>query len=213
MNQIFDDLYVTCHNNLENNAYVLLKDQHCIIIDPSDYGLELTQFINSNKFKVDGIILTHGHYDHMADANMMSEMFKCKVYCYGLDQEVVKKYHCAELILNRPIKVSDDRYEYYQNLELEIGEFHLQIVPTPGHTIGSVCIKYHQYWFTGDTLFIIDIGRSDMPTGNTQEILSSIEKLTKLIKDDEYILCGHGAKYLPFSEVKKLNIYVQHFLR
>lgn len=212
MNQIFSDLYVISNNNMENNAYVLIKNHHCVIVDPSNYGLSLTQFINQKKLVVDGIILTHGHYDHLADAGMLGGMFNTKVYCYFKDQVVVRKYNYAQEIFGKDITIDDSRYVYYQELALKVGAFKFEVVPTPGHTIGSVCLKYGKYWFTGDTLFIVDIGRSDMATGNMQQILSSIEKLTHIIKDDEYILCGHGTKYLPFSDVKKVNIYVQHFL-
>ena len=94
------DLVVFNGNQMDNNAYMLIDNQHCIVIDPSSYAQNIKDYIIKHKLKIDGILITHGHYDHIETINDLIKDFKVKVYCHQHDEDVVNKYNCADMMSN-----------------------------------------------------------------------------------------------------------------
>ena len=94
------DLVVFNGNKMNNNAYMLINNKHCVIIDPSSYAQEIKDYVNKYELTIDGILLTHGHYDHIETINDLIKEFKAKVYCHQYDEVVVNKHNCIELITN-----------------------------------------------------------------------------------------------------------------
>ncbi len=215
MLKIFDDLYLQNSNSFENNSYLLLKNDHCLIIDPSNYDLEISKFVKANNYKVDGIILTHGHYDHLCCSYFLACLFNCKIYIDETEKIVLQKYNCSQLFQQKHIDFLKDenKYIFKNNSIWKIKNFDLKIINTSGHTIGSICIKYENYWFTGDTLFFDSIGRDDLPTGNRLSLMNSIELLTHTIDDNDIVLPGHGPTNKLFKEIKKVNPFIKHFYK
>lgn len=94
--------------------------------------------------------------------------------------------------------------KYFDDLDLSIGSFKFKIIPTPGHTIGGICIQYNKYLFTGDTLFSDSVGRMDLPTGNPRQLLLSLKTLKEL--DQNLIaMCGHSKTNLTLSKISEIN--------
>lgn len=153
------NLIVFNDNINDNNAYMLIEHGHCIVIDPSSYGQIIENYINEHKLIFDGILLTHGHFDHIESANELMTKFKVSAYCHKLDEIVVNKYNCADMMSSPNFKPLSDSYIYFNQNELKIKNFKLEVLFTPGHTAGSVCYRYQRYFFTGDTIFYDSIGR------------------------------------------------------
>lgn len=89
----------------------------------------------------------------------------------------------------------------------KIGSFDLEVIYTPGHSIGSVVYLYEDIMFSGDTLFMGSIGRTDMVTGSFSQIQESLQKL-KTLKKNYYVLPGHGPQST-LDEEKKWNDYLR----
>ena len=203
---------IVFNNNInDNNAYMLIERGHCIVIDPSSYGQTIENYINEHKLIFDGILLTHGHFDHIESANELMTKFKVNAYCHKSDEIVVNKYNCAEMMSNPNFKPLSDSYIYFNQKELKIKNFKLEVLFTPGHTAGSVCYHYQHYFFTGDTIFYDSVGRWDLPTGNQKQLFDSIKKFMNVVKHDDLILPGHCQHYETYNNVEKANLYIIHF--
>lgn len=169
----------------DENSYVLHDRGHVLFIDPGRKAKMIAACV-SDKEKVDGIILTHGHYDHTQAADDLADLYDCEVYMCHRD-----------LILTDPKSMQGyggaPVYHEITDLkeEMQIGSFRLHVIFTPGHTEGSVCVRCGSLLFTGDTLFAGDIGRTDLYGGDEKEMAASLKKLAQLPHDLK-IYPGHG---------------------
>jgi glyoxylase-like metal-dependent hydrolase (beta-lactamase superfamily II) len=77
----------------------------------------------------------------------------------------MQKGHLAEMLNMKPF-IDEGVIQYFSDTTLQIGHFHFDVILTPGHTPGSICLQYQNYLFTGDTIFYDSIGRTDLPYGN-----------------------------------------------
>jgi len=200
--------------NRYSNCYLLGDDDHLIIIDPSVSSKDIISMIKKYYINVSdvSIFITHGHYDHFI---YLRELIKdlsinnitYKLYIHKLDQNKLNDVDesCARMFgityfesIVESIKVNDgDRFT--------VGDMNIKIIHTPGHTNGSVCIKVYDYLFTGDTLFLNGVGRTDLPTGYVISFYESIKKLMK-IEEDLALYPGHGDESKLQYE-KKYNYY------
>ena len=193
--------------------YVLLFGKEALVIDPccpwSETGLE--------DVSVKAVFCTHGHFDHIAEADDIYTRFKCPIYISGEDQNML-----PDPILNHgvdfglrvsvlsPSLVFPEKELDNNSLGLKDSEeFSLKIIPTPGHTSGSVCLLFtfgpsEKHLFTGDMLFMRSIGRTDLG-GSDYDMARSIE-LLKTMDDDIICYPGHGPETVLGSE-KRSNPY------
>lgn len=209
--EIVSNLYVFNGNNLGNNAYLLINKNHCIVVDPSSYATSIINYINDNNLILDAILLTHAHYDHISSLNDLIRHFNVKVYCYKNDEIVVNKYHCSKDIGNIDWKPIPNSFVYFDLNELKLDNFMFEVLYTPGHTSGSVCYRYNNLIFTGDTIFYNSIGRWDLPSADRQQLFDSVKKFTNWARQNDLILPGHDNVYRPYSEVECVNQYIVHF--
>lgn len=160
---------------LQTNCYVIEKDNECIIIDP---GAECQKIESSIDKELIGIIITHHHYDHVGELNYFREKYNVPVYSYSNLNEGNNK----------------------------IGGFIFEIIYTPGHTDDSISIYFRdeKILFSGDFVFFHTVGRTDLPTGDYNKMVKSIEKIKKY--DNINIYPGHG-KTTTLNEEIKHNIY------
>lgn len=169
------------------NCYVIGDEKNCFVIDPGTEQKDDLKRINDaiGKRKLNAIFLTHVHYDHIAGASF----FDVPVYLSKKDfpllnwqKELSKNSKGKSITLPKPIPYPKDR--------LELAGFIFDLIETPGHTPGGICIKYNDKLFTGDTLFSDAYGRTDVG-GNFQELKDSLEKLSQLPGHTK-IYPGHG---------------------
>lgn len=148
---------------LEENCYILINDDKCLVIDPGDDYFKIKKELGS--LNVEGVLITHEHFDHIG---ALDELLK------DYDVVVYSKDNLKEGITN-------------------ISDFIFEVIYTPGHTIDSVTyyFKKDKMMFTGDFLFKNNIGRCDLPTGDFDMMKKSLSKIKKY-KTDTVIYPGHG---------------------
>ena len=150
---------------LEENCYILVIDDKCLIVDPGDEANKIIDEIGS--LKVLGILITHHHFDHIGALNELKEKYKVDVYDFNSCEE--KEY--------------------------EIGQFKFSVIYNPGHTKDSISFyfKKDKVMFVGDFVFHLSVGRVDLEGGNFEEMEESIDKLKK-INENITLFPGHGSK-------------------
>ena len=159
---------------LETNCYILEKNNNILLIDPGDESDKIIDKINDKKLIA--ILITHNHCDHIGALNDILSKYKVDVYNKNNLEE--KEYN--------------------------IGEFKFKVIFNPGHTEDSISYLFDNNLFCGDFIFKDSIGRWDLPTGNYEKLLNSIEKIKKY--NDLIIYPGHGNK-TTLEKEKRNNYY------
>lgn len=169
------------------NTYIFKYQNKIIVIDP---GSDIDKIINSlNNEKIDYILLTHGHMDHIGSTKELIKLYNTKVYLSKLDEDYIK----GKIILDPYFDKNQYNFSYldYSLFDIE----GIKIINTPGHSKGSVSILIEEenILFTGDTLFKDSFGRYDFIGGSLKKLKDSINLLFKL-DENTIIYPGHGEK-------------------
>ena len=182
------------------NTYILLEEEtkEAVIIDPADNADELIQFLEDGGYSLDGVMLTHGHHDHIGALAGLREHYdpwKLRVYAAKPEQEVlmVKEYNMSpqfgEGYTTHANMMIDDRQVF------EVTSKHkCQCLYTPGHTLGSCCYYFAEegWLFAVDTLFAGSVGRTDLPTGDGEALMRSLNDVVMSLPDPVVVIPGHG---------------------
>ena len=174
----------------DNFSYIIydIDSKLGAIVDPSYDINESLQFLKDKNLELKYIINTHHHNDH---TNKNKDLKKL----YPNSKLIISKYDIDKINLKADIKIEDD------NL-LKLGNFNISFISTPGHTKGGICILLENYAiFTGDTLFIGNCGRADLPGGDIDELFKSLQKIKKL-SNELIVYPGHDYGKKPYDILK-----------
>lgn len=187
---------------VQTNCYIVINDEtkECFIIDPGASAKQLVEKIKEDNLTPVAILLTHGHFDHVAAAEDLAKEFDIKIYVHEAEESTLKypdknvswMVGCEESY-RADIFLKDDEV-------ITLAGFEIKVLHTPGHTEGGCCyyVADEAVVFTGDTLFAQSVGRTDFPGGSMSQIVHSIrEKLMTLneagnIETDIMVYPGHN---------------------
>jgi glyoxylase-like metal-dependent hydrolase (beta-lactamase superfamily II) len=193
------------------NGYLLWDDASSLamVIDPDMTGEVLLNMIKRRELKLDTIVLTHGHFDHIASVNRLLELFPhAKLMVHRLDAPFLAD---PELNLSswqgREIRVRQEVQVLEDGDILSVGEETLRVLHTPGHTPGSICLYTPGVLFSGDTLFKLSVGRCDLPGGDMRKLLSSVREKLFTLPDETKVYPGHGPA-TTISDERVGNLYL-----
>lgn len=182
--------------------------KHGILIDPADRGERIYKTLEEKGFVIDLILLTHGHCDHIGGCEELKKFCDAKIGCYEKEWALCNDYYlnCSEYFDLMKAKIQPD-ISYRDGEVIEAAGLSCKLIPTPGHTSGS-CSYYFEdggMVFCGDTLFMMSVGRTDLPTSSTSELLRSINDKLFTLPDDTIVYPGHGEPTT--IEFEKMNNY------
>jgi glyoxylase-like metal-dependent hydrolase (beta-lactamase superfamily II) len=192
-----------------------------VIIDPAGEEDRLFKLIQAESIQIKYILNTHGHADHVSGNRRMkvllSETELIPVCMHEADDRFfanpeIRKISVKELGLPPPEPV-DIRLKH--NAILEVGTLNIRVIHTPGHTPGSVCFFVNGNLFTGDTLFVGAVGRTDLTGGSLDTLLESLEKRLITLPGETVIWPGHDYGDAPTSTIAREmeeNPYITDFL-
>lgn len=163
------------------NCYVLIQEGKSVIIDPG-FSPEIIEDMIAGTTPL-AILLTHGHLDHVNAVKALHQKYHLPIYMSKKEDAILKLTTSVPEGYHR-----DFEAEYFdlQEGDLQIENFSFEIIATPGHTEGSLCIRCENHLFTGDTLFRGTIGRTDIFSSDPKKMKESIQKIKKL--DPKYIV-------------------------
>jgi len=194
------------------NCFILgcEETRKAVVIDPGDEGEKILLSLAEDKLKVEHIINTHGHFDHVGANRMMKEATGADIFIHALDAPMLNSLSetAAGFGLNVQNSPPPDKTMEDGDV-ISFGSISLKVIHTPGHTLGGVSLYTDGSVFVGDTLFQGSIGRTDFPGGSYETLISSIREKLFVLGDDVRVFSGHGPEtsigaerqYNPFAGV------------
>ena len=199
---------------LQVNCYVLgcERTQQAIVVDPGDNGPAILETLNRHQLKLNCIIATHAHFDHVLAARAVSEATGAPFYLHPADRPVLAQMNKTTQAWmgydpGEPPTVDGD---VAAGETIQAGDISLEVRETPGHSPGGVSFVDHTHRrvFTGDALFANSIGRTDLPGGSMETLLSGIRAQILSLADDYAVLPGHGPRSTVGAE-RRNNPFLQ----
>lgn len=187
---------------IQTNCYLVYCDTASIgaIIDPGDISEALLERIQELKLKIKYIINTHAHIDHIEGNDWFRKAVRAPVLVHYNDWPLYENPHKNMSVMSpRVVSVPKADISLKGGEQLHLGKISFEVVHTPGHTGGSICLMGEGILFTGDTLFAGSIGRVDLPGGSHEVMMSTLKNKIIPLDDNLIVLPGHG----PSSTLKK----------
>jgi len=185
---------------LEVNTYVVPPSSgangDCLVIDPSDHCRDVVKYLQKEKLRPIAVLLTHGHFDHiMGIPEILDECKEAKIYIHDNDKDMLADSNRnGSVLMGADFSVNSGINPLTEGV-MRVGEFEFTVLHVPGHTQGGCAFVFGgETCFCGDTIFAGSVGRTDLPGGNTRQLIASIrEKILTL--PPQTVLCpGHGGR-------------------
>jgi len=197
----------------------LVQDEEtgeAILIDPAGNEEDLLAYLKEKGLKLRYIVNTHGHADHTCGNEKIRDATGAQVVMHEVDdtyyQRPESKIFARSMGFPTPgpadLRVQDGE-------ELTFGNLKMKIIHTPGHTLGACCILISGNLFTGDTLFVGAVGRTDLPGGSFKQLIASLQKLVKTLPPETIVWPGHDYGERPRSTLAKeteTNPYISEYM-
>ena len=172
----------------QTNTYILEIDNKIIVVDPACKVDKLLPYLNGKELLA--VLLTHGHFDHIKTCDDLYKMFKVPIYIHEADIEMTKDKGWGRVFGLQAVPTISVPLVKLKETKYKIGPFNFEVLFTPGHSKGSVCYLFDDCIFTGDTLFKLACGRSDLEGGDISELKSSLRML-KTLNPSLIVYPGH----------------------
>lgn len=183
---------------LSSNCYLVFNEDDLLIIDPGDDAEYIKDAINSIDIKPSAIITTHGHFDHVMAANELQLVYEIPFIIHKKDEFLVKRVASTASYFIGENEALDPKISAYIDTEIIFKDNKwFEVIETPGHTPGSVCLynKKNNIIFAGDLIFDGGgVGRTDYQYGDSELLMKSIKKILKL-PEDTIVYSGHGKEF------------------
>lgn len=179
-----------------SNCYIVGSNatKEAAIIDPGGSFDRIEKVLNELNLIPKIIILTHGHGDHIAAVNDFVQKYQTLVYVHKDEAEMLMdaNLNLSRYVTGKNISITPDVLLNDGDI-VNLGDLNFEIIHTPGHTKGGICIKIENIMFTGDTLFNKSIGRTDFEGGSFDEIINSITNKIFSYDENTVIYPGHNS--------------------
>lgn len=196
---------------ISTNCYLAINEEtkQAVVIDPAACPSYLMSHIKSEGLKVEAILLTHGHFDHIMGIDGFLSEFDVPVYVHEDDADAME-----DPVLNQSSTYTSGytfgKARYLRDRQtLELAGYTFQVIHTPGHTKGGCCyyVASEDVLFSGDTLFQNSVGRTDFVNSSTSDLVHSVREKLFLLPDNTIVYPGHMGE-TKIGHEKKYNPYV-----
>ena len=190
---------------LETNCYVVYDEasKACALVDPGAMPQTILDTLEKNELALQKIFLTHAHFDHTGALRALHEKFPdVPIYVNAQDTDETLNMSHGNLVYTDTFLDGD---------EISMPPLTFRVLATPGHTRGSSCLICGDTIFSGDTLFEGCCGRTDLPGGNTDQMMASLRRLAEL-PGDYHVLPGHCGD-TTLERERRTNYYMREAMR
>jgi len=203
------------------NGYVVgcERTKQAIYIDPGDEVEQLLAFIASEQLQVAYILLTHAHVDHVSGVAEAKRALGVPIFLHKDDLSLYKNAVSHGMMFGLTVEEPPPVDRYYEGEgPITFGDYEVRVVHTPGHCPGGVCLAISKkdeagppHLFVGDTLFAGSIGRTDLPGGDYDTLLTAITNKLFAFPDESIVYSGHGPE-TTIGHEKATNPFVLEYL-
>ena len=172
-----------------------------LVIDPADNTQEIIAVAKQNKLQINYIINTHGHVDHIGGNAEMQKLTGAKIIVHEDDAIMLTSTPAMMLKMFGAKQSPPADILVKDGMVISAGNIELKVIHTPGHSPGGICLYTPGYVFTGDTLFVEAVGRTDLPGGSWQIMYNSIQTKLFTLPDDTKVMPGHNYGRTPTSTI------------
>ncbi|RQD70671.1 MAG: MBL fold metallo-hydrolase [Tindallia sp. MSAO_Bac2] len=179
---------------MQVNTYLVADKEtgECIVIDPGGNAQAILNLVEEKNWQVKKIVLTHGHGDHIGALVQLKELTQVPVAIHHEDAHMIEDgQRNFTAMMGTAVEITADEL-LNDGDEIKLGESVIKIIHTPGHTQGGICLLADDMLFSGDTLFMQSIGRTDLEGGNLFQLLGSIKKKLLVLSETVRVFPGHG---------------------
>lgn len=199
---------------LEANCHIFWDpaSKKALAIDVGGDAHKVQAFLEDKQCSLEGILLTHGHADHIGGAEALKALTGAPIAIHELDVEMLldPQKNASAMLPGKHLSFEPDKL-LKDGDTWPLGDFIARIHHTPGHTRGGICIEIEDYLATGDTLFQGSIGRTDLFGGDMQVMRKTLEKIGTW-SNRLTVLPGHGPQ-TSLREEKRHNPYLSRFVK
>lgn len=180
---------------IQANCFILgdEKTQEAVVIDPGDEAQRILAGLQKQALKLKYIINTHGHFDHVGANKALKEKTGAPILIHRAEAPLLAQLSSSAAVWGMQV---DDSPPADQLLEdgdqISFGEITLEVIHTPGHSLGGISLYTPKDLFVGDTLFAGSIGRTDFPGGDYDQLISGVRTRLFVLGDDVRVFPGHG---------------------
>lgn len=194
-----------------SNCYIISSRGRALVVDPSVPVDRIRASLDAGGLRAEGILLTHGHFDHIFFADALRTELSIPLYVHGDDAEMLcdsrknaySLFYGGELLVSAPDRLLAD------GDAIALGDESLTVIHTPGHSRGSVCFDLSDKLICGDTLFADGFGRCDLWGGDKDALMRSLSRLESLENaQNKAIYPGHGERAMLIPSLMRIKSYL-----
>lgn len=195
---------------LQVNCYIVgcPRTKKALIIDPGDEGEYILSVLEQEGLDLQMVVNTHGHFDHVGANSFVIEKTGVELCMHSDDLPLLKVAAKYAESYGLPAVESPQPKRLLKNGDLiEVGDLSFEVIHTPGHSPGGICLYGEGHLFSGDTLFAGSIGRTDLPGGDLEQLLGHLRSQLMVLPDATVVHPGHGPESTIGRE-KSVNPFV-----
>ncbi len=193
----------------QSNTWIVSVGERALVIDPGDEAARTRAVVESSGLRVEGIVLTHAHLDHVGGVAELEAAWDVDSWLHPLDFFLLDRLaeSCAMYglpAMSRPARVRP----LEAPSQLSLGSLELEVRFAPGHSPGHIIVVGQGFAVVGDVIFAGSVGRTDLPGGDAPTLMRSIEEQVLSLPDDTVLYSGHGPA-TTVGEERRSNPFLQ----
>ena len=180
-----------------------------VVIDPGDEADKILMALAESQLTVKYIINTHGHFDHVGANKKLKEVTGAEILIHAADADMLEQISVASQAFGMSVENSPPADRMIgEGDQITFGDITLNVIHTPGHSLGGISLSTDGVVFVGDSLFSGSIGRTDFPGGDYNTLISSIKTKLFPLGDDVRVYTGHGPA-TTIGQEKRMNPFLK----